>query len=432
MCAALSKGMAVGFIAVCITANCSSEAMDTYVGESKVDGSEVEIYVEGDEPLEDVLEESSKDGDPFDDSVPDELGQFLSEFSGGLGGVLEGGYVEGGSDEGGEADIEVGFLEHRRVSSAERDCSLDLFRSGERLELTAEDFAPNSVVKIVVVGVTLLGTAVPLIYLPSVTADAEGRIKTIWTIPDTAGQLEGSESSVPRAYLVLAGGSDAAGGNFVANMFIPLVAYPNGVPCALGDSVVTSLGRSVQIAVLANDIAPEGGTLDPASVEVDPAFGGEFVVNAADGSLTFTPDPGFTGTATSHYWLTDGWGVNLRGEIGVTVNAGCTITGTAGVADIVGTDGNDVICVPDPDDYSSFHVIEAKGGDDVILGGRGVEWVYGGPGQDEVHTRGGNDVIDAGPGIDDIYSGGGFDTIHSTDTADIIHDDPDGYELLIH
>ena len=309
---------------------------------------------------------------------------------------------------------------------------MDLFRSGERLELTAEDFAPNSVVKIVVVGVTLLGTAVPLIYLPSVTADAEGRIKTIWMIPDTAGQLEGSESSAPRAYLVLAGGSDAAGGNFVANMFIPLVAYPNSVPCALSDSVVTSLGRSVQIAVLANDIAPEGGTLDPASVEVDPAFGGEFVVNAADGSLTFTPDPGFTGTATSHYWLTDGWGVNLRGEIGVTVNAGCTITGTAGVADIVGTDGNDVICVPDPDDYGSFHVIEAKGGDDVILGGRGVEWVYGGPGQDEVHTRGGNDVIDAGPGIDDIYSGGGFDTIHSTDTADIIHDDPDGYELLIH
>lgn len=318
---------------------------------------------------------------------------------------------------------------HRRVSSAERDCSLDLFRSGERLELTAEGFAPNSVVKIVVGGVTLLGTAVPTIYLPSVTADAEGRIKTIWTIPDTTGQLE---SSVPRAYLVLAGGSDADGGNFVANMFIPLVAYPNGVPCALGDSVVTSLGRSVQIDVLANDIAPEGGTLDPASVEVDPAFGGEFVVNTADGSLTFTPDPGFAGTATSHYWLTDGWGVKSWGEIEITVNAGCTITGTAGVVDIVGTDGDDVICVPDPDDYGSFHVIDAKGGDDVILGGRGVEWVYGGPGQDEVHTRGGTDIINAGPGIDTIYSGSGFDTIHSTDTADIIHDDPDSYELIIH
>lgn len=275
------------------------------------------------------------------------------------------------------------------------------------------------------------GTALPPIYLPSVTADGEGRIKTTWTIPDTAGQLEGLESSVPRAYLALAGGSDAAGGNLVANMFVPFVAYPDNVPCALGDSVATSMGRSVRIAVLANDIAPEGGTLDPASVSVNPAFNGEFVVNAVDGSLTFTPEPGFTGTVNTHYWLTDGWGVDLRGEIGVTVNAGCTITGTAGVVDIVGTDGDDVICVPDSDDYGSFHVIDAKGGDDVILGGRGVEWVYGGPGQDEVHTRGGADIIDAGPGIDVIYSGDGFDTIYSTDTADIIHDDPDGYELIV-
>ena len=36
-----------------------------------------------------------------------------------------------------------------------------------------------------------------------------------------------------------------------------------------------------------------------------------------------------------------------------------------------GTEGDDVICVPDRDDWRAFHVIDAKCGDDVILGGAG-------------------------------------------------------------
>lgn len=325
----------MSLIVVCITANCASEADDTYVEGPKFDSSEVEIYAESDKSFAAGFEENFGDNGFSEDSDSGQSERVLTEALEGFGGVLGGSSDGGGLDEGEESAIEVGFLEHRRVSSVERDCSLDLFRSGERLEFSAEDFAPNSAVQIWVLGATMLGTALPPIYLPSVTADGEGRIKTTWTIPDTAGQLEGLESSVPRAYLALAGGSDAAGGNLVANMFVPFVAYPDNVPCALGDSVVTGMGRSVRIAVLANDIAPEGGTLDPASVSVNSAFNGEFVVNAVDGSLTFTPEPGFTGTVNTHYWLTDGWGVDLRGEIGVTVSAGCTITGTAGVVDIV-------------------------------------------------------------------------------------------------
>ena len=38
-------------------------------------------------------------------------------------------------------------------------------------------------------------------------------------------------------------------------------------------------------------------------------------------------------------------------------------------------DGDDVICVPDPDDPMAFHVGNAKGGDDVILGGDGIDWM---------------------------------------------------------
>lgn len=172
--------------------------------------------------------------------------------------------------------------------------------------------------------------------------------------------------------------------------------------------------------------------MDTASVLVEePVTGGEFVLNPADGSLTFTPDPGFYGTTTAHYRVSDGWGLVFRAEIVVTVNAGCTVTGAAGATDIAGTDGDDVICVPDPSDRTAFHIIDAKGGNDVILAGNGVEWIYGGPGEDEIHAREGKDIINAGPGIDTVYSGAGYDTIYSTNTADTIIDDPDDYELII-
>ena len=88
----------------------------------------------------------------------------------------------------------------------------------------------------------------------------------------------------------------------------------------MDDSAVTGLDRPVRIDVLSNDIAPQGGTLNPASIQVTPTFGGEFELND-DGSLTFTPDPGFTGTATTDYRVTDNWDMGVRAEITITVNA---------------------------------------------------------------------------------------------------------------
>ena len=335
---------------------------------------------------------------------------------------------EGGVDGTEDAALGLGFLGFRRLTPAEPACGTD-FVPGDRVELSADGFAPNSTVKLQVVGVSVLETSLPSVDLPSVVADAEGRIKTVWTIPDPAGQ---PDSSVPRLYSAAAGGTDPAGSDFLANMFLPLIAYPGSKPCVLDDAAVTSLGRPVRIAVLSNDTAPQGGTMDPASILVEePVTGGEFVLNPADGSLTFTPDPGFYGTTVAHYRVSDGWGLVFRAEIVVTVNAGCTVTGAAGAVEIAGTDGDDVICVPDPSDRAAFHIIDAKGGNDVILAGNGVEWIYGGPGEDEIHAREGKDTIEAGPGIDTIYSGAGYDTIYSTDTADTIIDDPDDYELII-
>ena len=327
-----------------------------------------------------------------------------------------------------DSSIELSLLEHRRMTLAASDCNASLFVSGDRLELSADGFAPKSVVKLAVAGATMTPTVLSPMVLPSVTADTEGSIKTVWSIPDISGS---EEDSVPRMYSVVAGGTDTAGNPAAAVMLIPLVAYPNLKPCAHDDSAVTNMGRSVRIPILVNDVAPQGGTINQLSVQVDPVYGGEFSLNIRDGSLTFTPIPGFAGALVTDYVVYDDWGVSLQAEIAITVNAGCTITGTAGTVNIEGTDGNDVICVPNPDDYHAFHIIDAKAGDDIILGGDGVEWIDGGAGRDIVHSHYGKDLINAGTGEDTIYSGGGFDTIYSTDQNDTIFDDPDGYELII-
>ena len=361
----------------------------------------------------------------YHDKSGDQLFAFAVENTAALEDLPVTGPDEGESEE--DASVGLNILEHRRMAPSGPDCNASLFTSGDRLELSADGFAPNSVVKLAVAGATMSPTALSPIVLPSVTADANGSIKTVWTIPNISSQ----ESSVPRMYSVVAGGTDAAGGTMAAVMLIPIVTYPSAKPCARDDSATTSLGRSVRIPILTNDMAPQGGTLHPVSVQVEPVYGGDFSLNIRDGSLTFVPIPGFAGTVVTDYTVYDNWGVSLRAKITVTVNAGCTITGTAGTIDIAGTEGNDIICVPDPDNYNSFHIIDAKGGNDVILGGDGVEWIYGGAGKDVVHGRYGNDLIDAGAGVDTIYSGGGFDTIYSTDLNDVIFDDDDGYELIL-
>ena len=110
------------------------------------------------------------------------------------------------------------------------------------------------------------------------------------------------------------------------------------------------------------------------------------------------------------------------------MDAGCTVTATAGAVRIVGTDGDDVICVPDRDDRRAFHVIDAKGGDDiVVLGGAGVDLVYGGAddldgntqddvlwggaGDDDLDGRGHDDQLDGGPGDDTLRGGAADDRI---------------------
>ena len=273
--------------------------------------------------------------------------------------------------------------------------------------------------------------------LGSVRVDAAGRLEFVWTVPQAPPAWL---DPVPRGYFVKATGTDASGEVLAARPVSALGVYPELTPpCAVDDAASTTVGRAVRIGVLGNDVAPSGGSLDPASLKfrsVDGGVhGGRVVVDPTGGSVVYTPDPGFVGGDVFEYEVRDNWGSRVRARVTVTVDAGCTITGTAGVAEIVGTEGDDVICVPDPRDRGAFHIVDAKGGDDVILGGDGVDWIDGGPGSDTIYARRGADLIDGGAGVDEIHSGRGFDTIHSTDLADAIHDDADdeldGYELVL-
>ena len=330
---------------------------------------------------------------------------------------------EGGPD--GDIDVTTGVMWVYRA--AELSGCAALFSSpAEQITLAASGFAAGATVSFTGQSASL-GDATPSApVLADVTADADGLIEVTWSVPAVPAA---TVDPAPRGYAVVASGANPAGGVHTARIVSPVVAYPGVAPCAVDDTASTPLGQPVQVAVLANDVTPSGGSLDPSSVEVRPVVGGEFSVDAVTGIVTFSPDAGFWGAVDATYAVYDGWGIGVEADLTVTVDAGCTVTGAAGVTTIEGTEGDDVICVPDRDDHRAFHVIDAKGGDDIVLGGAGVEWIYGGEGADTIYGNGGDDRIVAGAGIDTVHGGPGMDTVYSADMADTTIDDD--YEIVL-
>lgn len=97
----------------------------------------------------------------------------------------------------------------------------------------------------------------------------------------------------------------------------PAYLDPTGHPDAFADAVATELGTPVTTAVLANDLGLEDA---PVAVTVDspPAHGTAAV--RPDGTITYTPAPGFLGTDAYTYRIADRDGEADTAVVTVTVS----------------------------------------------------------------------------------------------------------------
>ena len=109
------------------------------------------------------------------------------------------------------------------------------------------------------------------------------------------------------------------GGNYwVDVVFTP--ASANRAPVAVNDSYTTNQGAALTIAspgLLSNDTDADGNALT--AIKVTNPSNGTVTVNA-NGSFTYTPTAGFTGTATFTYKANDGLVDSNTATVSITVS----------------------------------------------------------------------------------------------------------------
>ena len=178
----------------------------------------------------------------------------------------------------------------------------------------------------------------------------------------------------------------------------------NDVPVTEDDVAETNQDTPVIIDVLANDSDPDG---DPLTVTSAASPDGDVEIND-DGTITFTPNPGFNGPAEITYVASDGNGGETPGTVSVLVIDGI----------VIGTDGDDLIddtFDQDPDgdvvDGGDGFLPGEEPEDDIIIAGAGNDTVVAGAGDDDVSGGTGDDEIDGGVGDDDLRGDEGEDTI---------------------
>jgi hypothetical protein len=112
--------------------------------------------------------------------------------------------------------------------------------------------------------------------------------------------------------------TDGRGGTASARVTVSVVEGANHPPKAMDDTVTTVQGRPVTVNVVANDTDADGDTLTAASV-TQPSHG--MAVTNGDGSVTYSPYSGFTGSDMFHYTVSDGRGGTATARVAVTVQA---------------------------------------------------------------------------------------------------------------
>ncbi len=127
------------------------------------------------------------------------------------------------------------------------------------------------------------------------------------TFDPATGEVTGTtgataSSDVPDGeYTVTVTATDAAGLN-VSTTFTWTIT--NEPPRAINDNFVGTEDTLINLDVLANDVDPDGDPMTPIVIVSADATNGTAVI-LADGTIDFTPDPDFNGTATVTYTIED-------------------------------------------------------------------------------------------------------------------------------
>jgi hypothetical protein len=151
-----------------------------------------------------------------------------------------------------------------------------------------------------------MNPAVGAIYLNNGTANPFANVAPI-DIPATP--QSGYGRTVAVGTLVKNGAPDVLvvdGGSGLGNYY-PTTLDQN--PVAQSDSAVCAINKSIQIAVLANDTAAAGQSLSVSSLTISSApLHGTTSVNSMNGSVTYQPASGYSGTDSFQYTVRDGLG----------------------------------------------------------------------------------------------------------------------------
>mgnify|MGYP000005862283 CR=1 FL=1 len=113
-------------------------------------------------------------------------------------------------------------------------------------------------------------------------------------------------------------GSETAAATVSLTVDAPDGTATNAAPTAAADSAATAEGEAVTIDPLANDSDADGDTLTISQLTA-PA-NGVAIVNP-DGTVTYTPDAGFTGDDSFDYTVDDGNGGSATASVTVSVGA---------------------------------------------------------------------------------------------------------------
>ncbi len=241
--------------------------------------------------------------------------------------------------------------------------------------------------------------------------------------------------------------SDGNGGSTTGTVNVT-VNPVNDAPVAVDDEASTAFNTSVVVDLIGNDTDVDGDTLSLASFSSPDGT----LDDNGDGTVTFTPNDGFSGTATITYTVSDPGLLTDEGTATVNVGAGPVSPAPDGYVD--GDDGDNLIDIDytgDPngdmiDDGDSIFptpgtdddYVRAGGGDDTVRSGEGSDTVEGGDGNDDIDTSNGDLAPDLGyPSAttdpfgyegdtnsendrDLVYGGAGNDTIRTGDDRDTI------------